>query len=163
MLMVTAPSTGAGTLSRVSPYGKVTDIATLAGTFIGPGIDVDGDGNSGKFVLTSLVFDFGKKALYVRDNTKILKFEANGDGTLPKPEVVTDKLFELFCICLGPDGTLYASSGTDKVLRIGGGQAVKLTGKPVSTCVGLAAGGKGFDENCLYVAVADGIVEIPIK
>jgi glucose/arabinose dehydrogenase len=38
LYMVTAPATGNGTLSRVTPDGKITEIAVLEGTFIGPGI-----------------------------------------------------------------------------------------------------------------------------
>jgi hypothetical protein len=45
MLMVTAPETGSGELSRVDAKGTVVRIATLDGSFIGPGIDLDNGGN----------------------------------------------------------------------------------------------------------------------
>ncbi|MBN1415757.1 MAG: hypothetical protein JW973_11705 [Bacteroidales bacterium] len=41
MYMITAPNTGNGTLSRVTPDGKITAIAVLEGSFIGPGITID--------------------------------------------------------------------------------------------------------------------------
>ncbi|HXX64873.1 MAG TPA: hypothetical protein VEO56_13830 [Bacteroidota bacterium] len=45
MYMVTAPPTGSGTLSRVSPRGDIVQMAVLDGTFIGPGITLDKKGN----------------------------------------------------------------------------------------------------------------------
>jgi DNA-binding beta-propeller fold protein YncE len=46
--MITAPNTGNGTLSKVTPDGKITAIAVLEGSFIGPGIYVDN--NNGIFI-----------------------------------------------------------------------------------------------------------------
>lgn len=45
MYMITAPRTGNGTLSKVTPGGKITDIAEIEGNFIGPGIFIDDNGN----------------------------------------------------------------------------------------------------------------------
>jgi DNA-binding beta-propeller fold protein YncE len=66
MYMVTAPTTGNGTLSKVTPDGNVTDIAVLEGNFIGPGIYID---NSNGIFIT-----VGDKLLKVTPdgNTKII-------------------------------------------------------------------------------------------
>ena len=41
MYMITAPKKGNGTLSKVTPEGRITDITVLEGNFIGPGIYID--------------------------------------------------------------------------------------------------------------------------
>ncbi len=45
MYMVCANTPGSGKLSRVTPEGTMTDIALLSGTHIGPGLDMDEEGN----------------------------------------------------------------------------------------------------------------------
>jgi len=66
MYIITAPPTGNGTLSKVTPDGKVTDIAVLEGNFIGPGIYI---GNNNDIFIT-----VGDKLLKVSPdgNTKII-------------------------------------------------------------------------------------------
>jgi hypothetical protein len=45
MYIVTGDAAGNGKLSRVTPDGTVTDITPLSGSFIGPGLDMDKEGN----------------------------------------------------------------------------------------------------------------------
>jgi hypothetical protein len=45
LYFVTGDVVGNGKLTRLSPDGTVTDITALSGTFIGPGLDTDEDGN----------------------------------------------------------------------------------------------------------------------
>jgi hypothetical protein len=45
MYIVTGDANGNGKLSRVTPDGTVTDITPLSGSFIGPGLDMDKEGN----------------------------------------------------------------------------------------------------------------------
>jgi len=66
MYMITAPETGNGTLSKITPDGKITAIAVLEGSFMGPGIYIDN--NNGIFITV------GNKLLKVSPdgNTKII-------------------------------------------------------------------------------------------
>ena len=45
MYMVSANTPGTGKLSRVTPEGTMTDITSLSGNHIGPGLDMDKEGN----------------------------------------------------------------------------------------------------------------------
>ena len=63
LYMVTAPPTGNGTLSKVTPEGKITEMAVLEGTFIGPGIYYHKD--------NSLLITVGDKLLEVSVEGKI--------------------------------------------------------------------------------------------
>jgi hypothetical protein len=227
MYMITAPETGNGTLSKVTPDGKITDIAVLEGSFIGPGIYIDNnngifitvgnkllkvspDGNTeiiadgfslcfdvktdnngniyvaddlkgiiykidssgkkdiffksdttGPFVLTSIVIDSNNENLYAREGNRIIKFEIDSDSTSEKPEVIVDNT-KMFYLCRDNNNNIYAST-IDNVIKIDTGGEIKyLSGKPLKTSIGVAVGGKGFDEKSLYVTVEDGIIKLPI-
>jgi hypothetical protein len=227
MYMITAPETGNGTLSKVTPDGKITDIAVLEGSFIGPGIyinnnndifitvgnkllKVSSDGNTeiiadgfslcfdvkfdnngniyvaddlkgiiykiapegqkdiffksdttGPFVLTSIVIDSNNENLYAREGNRIIKLKINSDSTSEKPEVIVDNI-KMFYLCRDNNNNIYAST-IDNVIKIDTGGKVKhLSGKPLKTSIGVALGGKGFDEKSLYVSVEDGIIKSPI-
>ncbi len=227
MYMITAPETGNGTLSKVTPDRKITDIAVLEGSFIGPGIYIDdnngifttvgnkllkvsSDGNSetiadgfslcfdvkfdnngniyvaddlkgiiykigpsgqkdiffksdttGPFVLTSIIIDSNNENLYVREKNRIIKLRINSDSTSEKPEVIIDNT-KMFYLCRDNNNNIYAST-IDNVIKIDtNGKAKYLSVKPLKTSIGVAVGGKGFDEKSLYVTVEDGIIKLPI-
>lgn len=227
MYMITAPQTGNGTLSKVTPDGKITDIAVLEGSFIGPGIYIDNkngifitvgnkllkdspDGNTeiiadgfslcfdvkidnngniyvaddlkgtickiapegkkdiffksdttGPFVLTSIVIDSNNENLYAREGNRIIKLKINSDSTSEKPEVIVDNT-KMFYLCRDNNNNIYAST-IDNVIKIDTSGKVKyLSQKPLKTSIGVAVGGKGFDEKSLYVTVEDGIIKFPI-
>lgn len=227
MYMITAPETGNGTLSKVTPDGKITDIAILEGSFIGPGIYIDNnngifitvgnkllrvssDGNTeiiadgfllcfdvkmdnngniyvaddlkgiiykitpsgkkdiffqsdttGPFVLTSIVIDNNNENLYVREGNKIIKIKIDSNNTSEKPEVIIDNI-KMFYLCRDNNNNIYAST-IDNVIKIDTSGEIKyLTQKPLKTSIGVALGGKGFDEKSLYVTVEDGIIKLPI-
>jgi len=227
MYMITAPPTGNGTLSKVTPDGKITAIAVLEGSFIGPGIYIDNnkgiyitvgnkllkvspDGNTetiadgfslcfdvkldnngntyvaddlkgiiykiapsgkkdiffksdttGPFVLTSIVIDSNNENLYAREGNRIIKFKINSDSTSEKPEVIIDNT-KMFYLCRDNNNNIYAST-IENVIKIDTSGNIKyLSQKPLKTSIGVAVGGKGFDEKSLYVTVEDGIIKFPI-
>ncbi len=228
MYLMTAPPTGNGTLSRVTPDGKVINLAALEGTFIGPGIAVDDSGNifvtvgnkllemssdgktkatldgfsrcfdvkldrsgniyvaddgegivykidasnrkemfyrsdsAGSFKLTGICFDSGCKNLFVRDGKKLLKFHLTSDGVSEGPQVILENV-DMFYICIDSSDNLYAST-LKNVIRIDSrGRVENLSREDLKTSIGLVIGCKGFDEGKLYVAVEDGIAELPIE
>ncbi|MBN1694654.1 hypothetical protein JW879_04530 [candidate division WOR-3 bacterium] len=227
LYMITAPPTGNGTLSKVTPDGKITDITVLEGSFMGPGIyiadnngifitvgnkllKVSPDGNTetiadgfslcfdvkmdsngniyvaddlkgviykiapegkkniffksdttGPFVLTSIVIDNNNENLYAREGNRIIKFKIDSNSTSEKPEVLIDNT-KMFYLCRDNNNNIYAST-IDNVIKIDTGGNIKyLSGKPLKTSIGVAVGGKGFDEKSLYVSVEDGIIKLPI-
>jgi hypothetical protein len=227
MYMITAPETGNGTLSKVTPDGKITDIAILEGSFIGPGIYIDDnngifitvgnkllkvspDGNTeiiadgfklcfdvkvdnngniyiaddlkgiiykidsscekniffesdttGPFTLTSIILDNNNENLYAREGNRIIKLKLNSNSSSEKPGVIIDNI-KMFYMCRDNNNNIYAST-IDNVIKIDTGGEIKyLSGKPLKTSIGVAVGGKGFDEKSLYVSVEDGIIKVPI-
>ncbi len=227
MYMITAPETGNGTLSKVTPDGKITAIAVLEGSFMGPGIYIDNnngifiavgdkllkvspDGNTkiiadgfslcfdvkvdnngniyaaddlkgiiykitpsgkkdiffksdttGPFVLTSIVIDSNNENLYAREGNRIIKLKINSDSTSEKPEVIIDNT-KMFYLCRDKNNNIYAST-IDNAIKIDTSRTIKyLSQKPLKTSIGVAVGGKGFDEKSLYVTVEDGIIKLPI-
>ncbi len=227
MYMITAPETGNGTLSKVTPDGKITEISVLEGSFIGPGIyiennngifiavgdkllkispdgntetiadgfslcfdvKVDNNGNiyvaddlkgiiykitpegkkdiffksdtTGPFVLTSIVIDSNNENLYAREVNRIIKLKINSDSTSEKPEVIIDNT-KMFYLCRDNNNNIYASTIENAIKIDTGGKVKYLSGKPLKTSIGVALGGKGFDEKSLYVTVEDGIIKLPI-
>ena len=227
MYMITAPETGNGTLFKVTPDGKITDIAILEGSFIGPGIYIDDnngifitvgnkllkvspDGNTeiiadgfklcfdvkvdnngniyiaddlkgiiykidsscekniffesdttGPFALTSIVIDSDNENLYAREGNRIIKLKLNSNSSSEKPGVIIDNT-KMFYLCRDNNNNIYAST-IDNVIKIDTNGKIKyLSGKPLKTSIGVAVGGKGFDEKSLYVSVEDGIIKLPI-
>jgi hypothetical protein len=115
----------------------------------------------GSFVLTSIILDKNNENLYARDGNKILKFNIKPDSTSRNPQLIIDNI-KMFYLCIDSNNVLYAST-LDNVIKINpGGKVEYLSQKALGTSLGLAAGGKGFDENFLYVTVEDGIVQLPI-
>jgi sugar lactone lactonase YvrE len=140
----------AGEIFRITPDGSKTVV-------------YDG-GQKGQFVLTSIAWDKAEKNLYARENSRILRFAVNPDGTLSAPEVFADQVTNTFYICTDPNGVVYASSALTNILRISsGGKVTILNHSPTPESIGIAAGGKGFNGHSLYVAVSDGIMEIPMR
>jgi len=228
MYMVTAPDSGAGTLSRVDPNGRVVDVCTLNGTFIGPGITLDTEGNllvtlgnrlvrispagnavtvadgfkrcfdvkldcrgniyvaddcagaiyriapgkprdifyqsdtTGSFRLTGMCFDSRCRHLFLRDGRKLLRIPIRPDSRPGDPETILDAV-DLFYLCAGRDSTMYASTPTIVIRVDGRNRFMALSGTRLNAPAGLALGGEGFEENNLYVTVADGIVCVPIR
>jgi hypothetical protein len=226
MYMITAPPTGNGTLSKVTPDGQITEISVLEGSFMGPGIYIDNkngifitvgnkllkvspDGNTetiadgfslcfdvkmdnneniyvaddlkgiiykiapsgkkdiffksdtnGPFVLTSIVIDSNNENLYAREGNRIIKLKINSNAE--KPEVIIDNT-KMFYLCRDNNNNIYAST-IDNAIKIDTSGKVKyLSQKPLKTSIGVAVGGKGFDEKSLYVSVEDGIIKLPIS
>jgi len=87
MYMITAPETGNGTLSKVTPDGKTTDIAVLEGSFIGPGIHIDN--NIGIFITV------GNKLLKV-----------SPDGNI---EIIADGFSLCFDVKVDNSGNIYVA------------------------------------------------------
>ncbi len=227
MYMINAPETGNGTLSKVTPDGKITNTAVLEGSFIGPGIYIDDnngifitvgnkllkvspDGNietiadgfslcfdvkmdnngniyvaddlkgiiykitpegkkdiffksdtTGPFVLTSIVIDSNNENLYAREGNRIIKFKLNSDSISAKPKVIINNT-KMFYLCRDNNNNIYAST-IDNAIKIDiSGKLIYLSQKPLKTSIGVALGGKGFDEKSLYVSVEDGIIKLPI-
>lgn len=147
---------------------------TDLGSFIGPGIDVDKDSNAyitvgdkllkvspeGKITLVSdgfsCCFDVksdSKGNLFVADDTKDTIYRINTSNE--KSVFYRGEMAGAF---------LLTSLVSDKnvVKKIDAvGNTSDIGTLPVSAPVGLAPGGKGFDGDYLYVAVADGIVKLP--
>lgn len=227
MYMVTAPTNGDGTLSLVAPDGGITRLATLHGTFIGPGITVDDSGNAlvttgdkllkiapdgttkiiadgftrsfdvkldrngnifvaddiknivykitprgnkeiiysvgskGEFALTAICIDHLGKNIYIRDRNQIVKLPLIANANYVRPEVLCDNP-EMFYMCMDSSDMLYVSTIKNVVRIDSTGKQESLSKSDLKTSIGLAPGGKGFKEACIYVAVEDGIVEIPI-
>jgi DNA-binding beta-propeller fold protein YncE len=228
MYMVTAPETGNGTLSKVTPDGKISEITVLEGSFMGPGIHIENnngifiavgdkllkvspDGNTetiadgfslcfdvkvdnneniyaaddlkgiiykitpegkkdiffksdttGPFVLTSIVIDSNNENLYAREGDRIIKLKITSDSTSEKPTVIIDNT-KMFYMCRDNNNNIYAST-IENVIKIDTSGKVKyLSQKPLKTSIGVAVGGKGFDEKSLYVSVEDGIIKLPIS
>jgi hypothetical protein len=86
MYMVTAPEAGNGTLSKVTPDGKITYIATLQGSFIGPGID------------------FSDNFIFITVGNKLLK--VNPDGLI---KVVADSFSRAFDVKVDLTGNIYVA------------------------------------------------------
>lgn len=87
MYMITAPNTGNGTLSKVTPDGKITDIAVLEGNFIGPGILIDN--NNGIFITVG---------------DKILKATPDGDT-----EIIADGFSLGIDLTMDKNGNMYVA------------------------------------------------------
>ncbi len=140
MYMVTAPETGNGTLSLVTPAGILSKIATLEGTFIGPGITVDDGGNALVTVGDKLLkithdgtiqtiasgfmrsFDvkLDKRGnIYVADDIKDVVYKITPDG---KKEVFyssdTTGGFELTAICIDGDQKNMCVRDGKKLLKL---------------------------------------------
>jgi len=225
MYMVTAPPTGSGTLSIVTPDGKITKLAALNGTFIGPGVAVDDSGNAlvtvgdkllritpdgttrtiadgftrsfdvkldksgniyvaddikdvvykitpdgkkgvfyssdttGDFILTAICIDHDRRSLYVRDGRKLFKLPLDPDTNSTKPQLVLEDP-DMFYMCLDSSNNIYVST-LKNVIKIDSAGSVKnLSSEDMNTSIGLSIGGSGFDEQTLYVAVDDGIIEV---
>ncbi|HUI30247.1 MAG TPA: T9SS type A sorting domain-containing protein [Candidatus Acidoferrales bacterium] len=94
MYMVTAPESGSGTLSLVTPDGTVSKIATLAGTFIGPGITADDSGNA-----------------LVTVGDKLLK--VSHDGTT---QTIADGFTRCFDVKLDKIGNIYVADDIKNVV-----------------------------------------------
>jgi hypothetical protein len=226
MYIVTAPDSGNGLLSRVTPGGRVHPVAVLEGSFIGPGIDVDDDGTIyvtvgdkliavdqkggvrtvvdgftrafdvkldhrgnmfvaddvadtvyrivqgkkevfysggqfGAFVLTGLAFDAAHAFLYIREGDAILKVnpaDVRKKGASPDTVV---KGMSAFSICL-LGKRVFVTAPSAGVFYLDAAASIKLVPAKglVKTPIGIAAGGKGFDEKSLYAAVVGGIVKI---
>ena len=115
----------------------------------------------GSFRLTGICFDRGSAHLFVRDGHRLLRFRIGPDDRPAKPEVLLESI-DVFYLCGDRQNMIYASTAKN-VLRIRiHGQAETLSVIDLNVPVGLAPGGEGFDKNCLYVAVADGIVKVPL-
>ena len=68
----------------------------------------------------------------------------------------------MFYLCRDNNNNIYAST-IENVIKIDtSGESKYLSGKPLKTSIGVAPGGKGFDEKKLYVSVEDGIIKFPI-
>jgi hypothetical protein len=229
LYMVRAPGIGNGRLSMVDPKGNITEIAPLEGTFMGPGIDTDKDGNTfitlgdnvlklapgGKttvvargftrcfavradlkgnlyiadditdtiykisstldksivykgtgttpFFLMGLTFDKTFENLYMNEGGKIFKLHINKDGVPEKPQLVIDKLEGIRCIVMDNEGNIYATTESNVKKISPKGIVTEICMEPIEEPIGLALGGKGFDRNCLYIALKNGIVTVPFK
>ncbi len=228
MYMITAPSSGSGKLLTVDAAAKITEIATLDGSFIGPGIDIDRDGNAyvtvgdkllkitqkgkseiiaegfscsfdvkldlkgniyvsdasedtiykinalkekkvfykgseiGSFTFTGLSFDKSYDTLYAVENGKILKFHIKTDGSAEKPEVAVNDVPDSRYIDIDNDNNIYVSTGSNVMKITSDGQKINITDK-VANSIGFSLAGRGFGDNCLFVAVADGIAKLPLS
>ncbi len=136
-----------GTVYRVSPSSVKTVVYRRVG--------------SGSFVLTGLAFDRTYQNLYVRDGSRVVVLRISPDGAIAKPKIVVDKT-STFSLTVDNGDHLYASTADNIVSIDGNGRVRNLSPTPLKTPIGLAKGGKGFDENSLYVAVVDGIVRLPV-
>ncbi len=94
MYMVTAPTSGDGTLSKVSADGTVTELATLEGSFIGPGIDVDNDGNA-----------------YITVGNKLLKVSPEGNIS-----VIAEGFSRCFDVKIGSDDNLFVADDVEATI-----------------------------------------------
>jgi DNA-binding beta-propeller fold protein YncE len=227
MYVVTAPPTGSGLLSRVTPDGAMSAVAVLDGTFIGPGIDIDDAGRvyvtvgdkviridqkggistvadgfglafdvkldhhgnvyvaddakdtvylvsagekkvlyqgrtSGRFVLTGLAFDASHEFLYVREGDTVLRLRpAEAMDKHAAPETVA-KGIDAFSLCSFGKRIFVTTPSAGTVSYLNGGAVVRLNPSEdlLKTPIGIAAGGKGFDQKSLYVAVVGGIARL---
>ena len=85
--MVTAPESGNGNLSTVTPDGKITNIATVEGTFIGPGITISDSG-----------------AIFIPAGDRLLKFTADG-----KSQIIANGFIRCFDVKLDRKGNIYVA------------------------------------------------------
>ena len=94
MYMVTAPDIGSGALWRVTPEGKAVPIATLHGTFIGPGIATDGSGNA-----------------FITVGNKLLKVSPKG-----RIQTVAESFSNCIDVKLDHNGNFYVADDGKKVV-----------------------------------------------
>ena len=87
MYMITAPPTGNGTLSKVTPDGNVTDIAVLEGSFIGPGIYIDNSND-----------------IFITVGDKLLKVSPDGNT-----KIIADGFSRCFDVKVDKDGNIYVA------------------------------------------------------
>lgn len=87
MYIITAPPTGNGTLSKVTPDGNITDIAVLEGNFIGPGIYID-----------------KRNDLFITVGDKLLKVSPDGNT-----KTIADGFSRCFDVKVDKDGNMYVA------------------------------------------------------
>jgi DNA-binding beta-propeller fold protein YncE len=227
MFIVTAPDTGKGKLSKVTPDGNITDIAEIKGNFIGPGIFIDNEKSvyittgdkllrfsaegkatvvaygfsraidvkidknkniyvaddlrgtiykitstgskgifyksdtAGSFILTGIILNKSCDKLYAREGNKLLMFNLISDSIASQPKVIIDNT-KMFYLCIDKNDNIYASTLNNVIEVDTAGKIQFLSTAVMGTSLGLAIGGKGFDENSLYITVEDGIIKLPI-
>jgi hypothetical protein len=102
MYIVTAPPTGAGLLSKVTPDGRITSLRPVEGTFIGPGIVVD----------TS-------DRIYIATGDKVIVVTAERDI-----QVMADGFSRCIALDLDKENNLYvADDAAGTIYRISAGSA----------------------------------------
>lgn len=94
MYMITAPVTGNGFLSQVTPDGKISRIAVIEGSFIGPGIFVDDN-----------------EDIFITTGDKLVKF--NKDG---KSNIISDGFVRSFDLKIDKNKNIFVAD--DKVCII---------------------------------------------
>ena len=87
MYIITAPLTGNGTLSKVTPDGNVTAIAVLEGNFIGPGICIDNSND-----------------IFITVGDKLLKVSPDGNT-----KIIADGFSICFDVKVDKDGNIYVA------------------------------------------------------
>ncbi len=130
MYMVTAPSSGSGTLSKVSADGTVKNLATLEGSFIGPGIDVDGEGN-----------------VYITVGNQLLKATPEGEIS-----VVAEGFSRCFDVKITSDNSLFVAddfADTIYLVSPSGEKSVYYKGKKNESFI-LTSLLFDKNNNCLY-------------
>jgi hypothetical protein len=99
--------------------------------------------------------------LYAREGNRIIKFRINSKSAVEKPDVIIDNT-KTFYLCTDNNNNIYAST-IDNVIKIDtNGKVQYLSQKSLRTSIGIAIGGKGFDDKSLYVTIEDGIIKLPI-
>jgi sugar lactone lactonase YvrE len=117
---------------------------------------------AGSFLLTGMCLDTRRESLFVRDGNKLIRFHLLSDQNPGTPEIVSQHS-DIFYFCKDDEGNTYAST-IKSVIRIDAHENIQtLAQEGVDTATGLALGGEGFDKNSLYVAVAGGILQLPLS
>jgi sugar lactone lactonase YvrE len=133
MFMLCAPTTGSGTLFKVSAKGEKSEICKVDGTFMGPGIHIKSDND-----------------IYITTGTELKKYKS--DGTY---ELVADGFKNAWDVTLDKDNNIYVSDESDEcVYRITPEGTKELLIEPEKKLYRrFIQGGIEYNplNNCLYV------------
>ncbi|MBH1942174.1 hypothetical protein I5677_14840 [Mobilitalea sibirica] len=144
MYIVCAPSVGNGTLFRVSSEGEMTEICTVEGQFIGPGIAIN-----------------SKDEIYITVGRALKKYSVDGSEAL-----ISEGFKNAFDVTLDKEDNLYVADETDEIIY-----KILPTGEKEVFLDFTPKSGRRFQldgieyspkDDCLYIAYGTNVYKHPI-